>query len=203
MPAPVEETAATAGVEPRRVPHHDLTPVGTRLTSRARQISESASRLTPFIAILALWTSMGQLDHARRQARTKPIGDLLAQSTQITMWMAQYPEVAAYFQRDIFGAPRNEADDRALMASLAQADPAVRRRVQTVCEVFADFFETTYTDRDSFDPDDWRAWWGYLQDIYRESPVLRHFLDERGRWYTVDDALERPLARSGRDALMR
>jgi hypothetical protein len=198
---PVEDPAGAVAPGPGpAAPHHRLDlvpPVGTRLVGRARRASEMAAMCTPFVAILALWTSMSQLEHARREARTRPIGDILAQSTQITMWMAGYPEIARFFQRDLFaGGPRTAEDDRALLASLAGADPAVRRRVQTVCEVLADFFETTYTDRDSFDPDEWRAWWGYLQDVYRESPVLRRYLDERARWYTVDDALERPIARA-------
>jgi hypothetical protein len=61
--------------------------------------------------------------------------------------------------------------------------------VQSVCEVIADFFETTYTGRAAFDPHDWAAWWSYMQDVYDESPVLRAYLDRRRRWYAVDEAL--------------
>src|SRR5690349_12585411 len=76
----------------------DPTPVGTSLLRQGRRLCEGASLLTPFVAILALWTSVNQLGEARRSARVKPIGDIIAQSTEITMWMANYPEVAPYFQ---------------------------------------------------------------------------------------------------------
>lgn len=170
-------------------PACDPTPLGSRWLSRGRRVCEGASLLTPFVAIAALWTSIHQLGEARRSAKVKPIGDIIAQSTSITMWMASYPEVAPYFQADVFGPGRTAEDDRKLLEGLARAEPGTRRRVQSVCEVIADFFETTYTGRASFDPDDWAARWAYMRDVHDESPVLRAYFARRDRWYTVDEAL--------------
>jgi hypothetical protein len=98
----------------------DPTPIGTNLFRRGRKVCEGASLLTPFVAILALWTSVNQLGEARRSAKVKPIGDIIAQSTAITMWMANYPEVAPYFQADVFGGPRTAATDEDLLRALAE-----------------------------------------------------------------------------------
>ncbi len=154
-----------------------------------------APLLATCIAVAALGVSVLQFDQYRRAVRDQSISDVLNRSTQILMWASSDPEAFSYFEKDIFASGgRRGLDD------LKRADRMTRVRVQLICETLADFFESTYDQRASFEADDWQGWCSYMAQLYDESPALQEFLRRRADWYEVDEALAelsvRRIARS-------
>lgn len=168
-------------------------PIGSRFVHELRRLMGGAALFSPVVALVAVMISFSQLHQARQTARQKPISDVLEQSAQVTMWMADYPEVAAFFEADVFGRERVPSE-REVLERLARTDPSTRRRVQVVCEVMADFFQSAYDQREFFESEEWSAWWTYIGDVYRESAVLKAYFSRRDHWYDVDEALDQQIA---------
>ncbi len=95
----------------------------------------------------------------------------------IDRFFVDYPELKLYFYNNV-AVPKGHPD-------YGQA--------YTAAEMLVDFMDGVIVNERYMEDYPWEAWESYFRDLYRSSPILREYWEERSYWYAdtrLHDILE-------------
>jgi hypothetical protein len=148
--------------------------------------------------LLALFTAAFGLVQLRllvKSIRSQTYQHLYDTMISIDKFFIDNPDLKSLFYPADPAFAEERSAEGARLASSQAADKGIdHARLASVAEMFGDYFDNVYMQRELMPRGTFDPFLHYMQTIYQHSATLKTFLDERESWYP-DDFLKKLKAR--------